>query len=163
MRRPGRRWAAALCRQPAPDPRLRPRHGPLGQDRHARRGGDRPFRRARASTSTPLPEPERVHLAELVGRRRQIIEMIGVETSIADDASSGMPRRGPSRTRARHRQWLLAARRPSRAFKSTSSSFQLCPLSACRSESRSAPSCLRASRPSAPACRSACGSIRACK
>src|SRR3984885_3113821 len=30
--------------------------------------------------------------------------------SIADDASSGTPRRGPSRTRARHRQWRLAAR-----------------------------------------------------
>ena len=29
----------------------------------------------------PLREPERVHLAELVGRRRQIIEMIGMETN----------------------------------------------------------------------------------
>ena len=29
----------------------------------------------------PLPEPERSHLAELVGRRRQIIEMIGMETN----------------------------------------------------------------------------------
>ena len=29
----------------------------------------------------PLPEPERGHLAELVGRRRQIIEMIGMETN----------------------------------------------------------------------------------
>jgi transposase len=29
----------------------------------------------------PLPEPERAHLAELVGRRRQIIEMIGMETN----------------------------------------------------------------------------------
>ena len=29
----------------------------------------------------PLREPERVHLAEPVGRRRQIIEMIGMETN----------------------------------------------------------------------------------
>ena len=29
----------------------------------------------------PLPEPERNHLAEIVGRRRQIIEMIGMETN----------------------------------------------------------------------------------
>ena len=29
----------------------------------------------------PLPEPERSHLAELVGRRRPIIEMIGMETN----------------------------------------------------------------------------------
>src|SRR3954453_11346044 len=29
----------------------------------------------------PLPEPERSHLAELVGRRRQMIEMIGMETN----------------------------------------------------------------------------------
>ena len=29
----------------------------------------------------PLPEPERRHFAELVGRRRQIIEMIGMETN----------------------------------------------------------------------------------
>jgi transposase len=29
----------------------------------------------------PLPEPERSHFAELVGRRRQIIEMIGMETN----------------------------------------------------------------------------------
>ena len=29
----------------------------------------------------PLREPERVHLAELVGRRRQVIEMIGMETN----------------------------------------------------------------------------------
>jgi len=29
----------------------------------------------------PLPEPERSHLAELVGRRRQILEMIGMETN----------------------------------------------------------------------------------
>ena len=29
----------------------------------------------------PLREPERAHLAELVGRRRQIIEMIGMETN----------------------------------------------------------------------------------
>jgi transposase len=29
----------------------------------------------------PLPEPGRSHLAELVGRRRQIIEMIGMETN----------------------------------------------------------------------------------
>ena len=29
----------------------------------------------------PLPEPERSHLTELVGRRRQIIEMIGMETN----------------------------------------------------------------------------------
>ncbi|WP_034996135.1 IS110 family transposase [Beijerinckia mobilis] len=29
----------------------------------------------------PLPEPVRSHLAELVGRRRQIIEMIGMETN----------------------------------------------------------------------------------
>ena len=48
-----------------------PRDGPLGQDRHARRGGDRPFRRARARPQArPLREPERVHLAELVGRRQ---------------------------------------------------------------------------------------------
>jgi len=29
----------------------------------------------------PLPEPERNHLVELVGRRRQLIEMIGMETN----------------------------------------------------------------------------------
>jgi transposase len=29
----------------------------------------------------PLPEPERAHLAELVSRRRQILEMIGMETN----------------------------------------------------------------------------------
>ena len=29
----------------------------------------------------PLPKPERNHLVELVGRRRQLIEMIGMETN----------------------------------------------------------------------------------
>ena len=38
----------------------------------------------------PLREPERVHLAELVGRRRQIIEMIGMETNRAAKPSTSL-------------------------------------------------------------------------
>jgi transposase len=34
----------------------------------------------------PLPEPERIHFAELVSRRRQIIRMIGMETNRRDQA-----------------------------------------------------------------------------
>ncbi len=74
-------------------------------------------------------------------------------SSIADDASSGTPRRGLSRTRARRRRWRLAARRPSRALSSrpaVPSSSARSP--ACLSESRSVPSCPPASRRSAPAC-----------
>jgi hypothetical protein len=75
---------------------------------------------------------------------------MSLAANIADDQSSGTPRRGPSRTPARHRQWPLAAQRPSRsAFKSTRNSCQLC-APACPSESRSASSCRPPSRPSAP-------------
>jgi len=40
---------------------------------------DRLFAERVRPQARPLREPERVHLAELVGRRRQIIEMIGME------------------------------------------------------------------------------------
>ena len=63
----------------------------------------------------PLREPERVHLAELVGRRRQIIEMIGMETNRGRQAidkplARGLARHrrlspeGARRDRPRHRR-----------------------------------------------------------
>ena len=88
--------------------------------------------------------------------------------SIADDGSSGTPRQGPSRTRARHRQWRpCGATTKPRACKSTSNSFQLCPGFR-RSESRSAPPELVEGLPSGVASistsmHSACSSTRACK
>ena len=85
LRRP---WPALGCRS-VPLTRARsetvPARWPLGQDRHARRGGDRPFRRARASTSTVASSGTRRGSTspDLVGRRRviSVIEMIGMETN----------------------------------------------------------------------------------
>ena len=80
-RRPWRRGPAGCRRQSSPGPRLCQGPRPARQDRSDRRRRDRPFRRGNQAEPRPLPDEATRLLADLVARRRQIIEMIGAEAS----------------------------------------------------------------------------------
>src|SRR5215217_1223643 len=74
-----RRRPAARRRQSGPDPPLRPGGRHAGQDRPDRRRHDRPLRPRHETDVRPLPDEATQLLADLVARRRQIIEMIVAE------------------------------------------------------------------------------------
>lgn len=70
-----------MRRQPAPDPRLRPRDGRLAKTDALDAEAIALFAERIRPEVRPLPGPEIAHFAELVARRRQIVEMIGMEAN----------------------------------------------------------------------------------
>ena len=82
LRRPGRRWVAALgVVNPRQIRDFARAMGRLAKTDTLDAEVIALFAERVRPQARPLREPERVHLAELVGRQRQIIEMIGMETN----------------------------------------------------------------------------------
>ena len=65
-------------RQPETGARLRPRHGAGGEDRPGRCPADRALWRGDAPAATPVPDPARAELREILACRRQLIDEITV-------------------------------------------------------------------------------------
>ena len=114
-RRSGRRRAAGGGGQPGPGARLRQGARPARQDRPDRCRGDRPLRAATRPEPRPLPDEATRLLADLVARRRQIVEMIVAERQRrearharrlrrASPGSLARPAEGADRARCRHRR-----------------------------------------------------------
>ena len=90
-------------RQPGPGSRLRQGDRPARQDRSDRRRRHRPLRRGdQARSPRPLPDEATRLLADLVARRRQIIEMIGAERQREKRATATHSRRA---SRGSSRRW----------------------------------------------------------
>ena len=103
-RRSRRRRLAARRRQSAPDQGLRPRARQARQDRRDRRRGHRYIRRKHpAPGAARSPRKEAQMLGELVARRRQIVEMIGME---AKPPQTRRPTSGSPRSIDRHLAFL---------------------------------------------------------
>jgi transposase len=73
--------AAACGAQPAADPEFRPGLRPSCQDRRPRRPDDGAVAERIRPEPRPLADAQAQRLAELVARRRQIVEMIGAESN----------------------------------------------------------------------------------